>query len=115
MCCSASDAARCSWVRWLLMPSSGLCGTVWLAPQLLELRGKDLRALPLLKRKAQLERLLRKSTRIRYLTHVGEDGERLRPRPSSRGSLQTVPTHPTGVYFAISASRRPGCPRSGCG
>jgi len=44
---------------------------------LLELRGKDLRRLPLLERKAQLERLLRKSTRIRYLTHVGEDGERL--------------------------------------
>lgn len=44
---------------------------------LLELRGKDLRRLPLLKRKAQLERLLRKSTRIRYLTRIGEDGERL--------------------------------------
>jgi ATP-dependent DNA ligase len=32
---------------------------------LLELRGKDLRALLLLKRKAPLERLLRKSTRFR--------------------------------------------------
>jgi bifunctional non-homologous end joining protein LigD len=44
---------------------------------LLELRGKDLRRLPLLKRKAQLEKVLRRSTRIRYMTHVGEDGERL--------------------------------------
>lgn len=44
---------------------------------LLELRGKNLRRLSLLKRKTQLEKVLRRSTRIRYLTHVGEEGERL--------------------------------------
>jgi bifunctional non-homologous end joining protein LigD len=33
--------------------------------------------LPLLKRKAQLQKLLARSTRIRYLAHVGEDGQRL--------------------------------------
>lgn len=43
---------------------------------LLALRGKDLRSLPLLKRKAQLEKLLRNSSRIQYLSHVGDDGQR---------------------------------------
>jgi bifunctional non-homologous end joining protein LigD len=44
---------------------------------LLELRGKDVRALPLLKRKALLKDELRASERIRYLDHVGESGHRL--------------------------------------
>jgi bifunctional non-homologous end joining protein LigD len=44
---------------------------------LLELRGKDMRSQPLLKRKAALEKVLKGSSRIRYLTHVGEDGRRL--------------------------------------
>ena len=44
---------------------------------LLELRGKDVRALPLLKRKALLKEKLRGSERIRYLDHVGESGHRI--------------------------------------
>lgn len=44
---------------------------------LLELRGKDVRALPLLKRKALLKEALRGSERIRHLDHVGETGHRL--------------------------------------
>jgi len=44
---------------------------------LLELRGKDVRALPLLKRKALPKDALRGSERVRYLDHVGESGHRL--------------------------------------
>jgi len=44
---------------------------------LLELRGKDVRALPLLKRKAMLKDGLRGPDRVRYLNHVAESGHRL--------------------------------------
>ena len=44
---------------------------------LLSLAGEDLRNLPLLKRKAMLQRVLRKGVRIRYLQHVEEQGEAL--------------------------------------
>jgi bifunctional non-homologous end joining protein LigD len=44
---------------------------------LLQLRGKNLRALPLLKRKAALQKELRRSERIIYCQHVGESGEKL--------------------------------------
>lgn len=44
---------------------------------LLELKGKDLRSLPLLKRKAALQKELQRTTRIVYCQHVGESGERL--------------------------------------
>jgi bifunctional non-homologous end joining protein LigD len=44
---------------------------------LLQLRGKDLRALPLLKRKATLEKVLEKTQRIVYCKHIGESGEKL--------------------------------------
>jgi ATP-dependent DNA ligase len=44
---------------------------------LLQLRGKDLRALPLLKRKALLQRELLRTERIVYCQHVGESGEKL--------------------------------------
>jgi bifunctional non-homologous end joining protein LigD len=44
---------------------------------LLQLRGKDLRALPLLKRKAALQKELRRTERIVYCQHVGESGEKL--------------------------------------
>jgi bifunctional non-homologous end joining protein LigD len=43
----------------------------------LQLRGKDLRALPLLKRKAALQKELRRTERIVYCQHVGESGEKL--------------------------------------
>jgi len=45
------------------------------------LEGRDQRRLPLLKRKAQLERVLIGGERIRYLHHIGENGERLYGRP----------------------------------
>jgi ATP-dependent DNA ligase len=44
---------------------------------ILELRGKDMRQLPLLKRKTLLKHALTGSPRIRYLDHIGENGERL--------------------------------------
>ncbi len=44
---------------------------------LLRFDGRDLRHLPLLKRKATLKHLLSRSTRIRYVHHIGENGERL--------------------------------------
>jgi ATP-dependent DNA ligase len=44
---------------------------------LLQLRGKDLRALSLLKRKAALQKELRRTERIVYCQHVGEMGEKL--------------------------------------
>jgi bifunctional non-homologous end joining protein LigD len=44
---------------------------------LLWLEGKDLRALPLLKRKAALKVVLKSSKRIKYFDHVPEHGERL--------------------------------------
>jgi bifunctional non-homologous end joining protein LigD len=44
---------------------------------LLQLRGKDLRALPLLKRKGALQKELRPTERIVYCQHVGESGEKL--------------------------------------
>jgi bifunctional non-homologous end joining protein LigD len=43
----------------------------------LQLRGKDLRALPLLKRKATLEKELTRTERIVYCKHIGETGEKL--------------------------------------
>ena len=44
---------------------------------ILSLAGEDLRNLPLLERKAMLQRVLRKGVRIRYLQHVEEQGEAL--------------------------------------
>ena len=43
----------------------------------LQLRGKDLRALPLLKRKAALEKELTRTERIVFCKHIGETGEKL--------------------------------------
>src|SRR5688500_7669963 len=44
---------------------------------LLELRGKDQRMLPLLKRKAALQKVLKAVDRIAYMQHIGESGVRL--------------------------------------
>ncbi len=44
---------------------------------LLHLRGKDMRAFPLLKRKAALEKELKRTQRIVYCKHIGESGEKL--------------------------------------
>lgn len=51
---------------------------------LLAIDGKDLRRQPLLKRKSILERVLKAGERIRYLNHVGENGERLLDEVSKR-------------------------------
>jgi bifunctional non-homologous end joining protein LigD len=51
---------------------------VFIAFDLLYLSGKDLRTLPLIERKRQLRKLLRrKSSRILYLDHVENDGKLL--------------------------------------
>lgn len=44
---------------------------------LLWLAGRDLRAQPLLKRKAALKKALARARRVKYLDHIGEHGERL--------------------------------------
>jgi len=43
----------------------------------LALRGKDLRRLPLLERKEALRRLLKDAVHIRYTSHIGEQGKLL--------------------------------------
>jgi bifunctional non-homologous end joining protein LigD len=48
-----------------------------MAFDLLMLDGKDMRGLPLLKRKAALKKLLRDGERIRYVEHIGEEGVRI--------------------------------------
>jgi len=53
---------------------------------LLALRSKDVRALPLLKRKALLQRELAKAERIVYCQHVGEIRGKLFARPMSLAS-----------------------------
>jgi bifunctional non-homologous end joining protein LigD len=51
---------------------------VFIAFDLLFLNGKDLRALPLIERKAALKKLLlRKRSRILYLDHIEHDGRLL--------------------------------------
>jgi bifunctional non-homologous end joining protein LigD len=44
---------------------------------LLQLNGEDLRALPLVKRKATSQKQLRRTKRIVYCEHIGENGEPL--------------------------------------
>jgi bifunctional non-homologous end joining protein LigD len=44
---------------------------------LLQVRGKDIRSLPLLKRKAALKEELKRVERIVYCQHIGESGEKL--------------------------------------
>ena len=48
-----------------------------MAFDLLMLEGKDMRRLPLLKRKAALKKLLSGGVRIRYVEHIGEEGVRI--------------------------------------
>lgn len=47
-----------------------------MAFDLLWLEGRDMRGLPLLKRKAALKKLLRGLEHIRYVDHIGEEGVR---------------------------------------
>lgn len=44
---------------------------------LLAINGRDLRQAPLLKRKAELQSVLRRGSRIVYCQHIGQNGERL--------------------------------------
>jgi bifunctional non-homologous end joining protein LigD len=44
---------------------------------LVALRGRDLRAMPLTVRKAMLKEVLKDATRVRYVQHIGENGVRL--------------------------------------
>src|SRR5688572_26470197 len=65
---------------------------------LLELHGKDVRALPLLKRKALLKDELRGSERIRYLDHIGESGHRLFQAAEELGLEGIVARHGGAPY-----------------
>lgn len=67
---------------------------------LLELEGKDLRKQPLLKRKAALQKVLRGSERIRYLQHVGEEGERLFKMAAGLGLEGIVAKQADRPYYA---------------
>ena len=65
---------------------------------LLELRAKDVRPLPLLKRKALLKEALRGSERVRYLDHVGESGHRLFQAAEELGLEGIVAKHGGAPY-----------------
>jgi bifunctional non-homologous end joining protein LigD len=59
----------------------------FVAFDLLFLNGKDLRTLPLIERKRQLQRVLRrKRSRILYLDHVENDGRLLFEQDRETGS-----------------------------
>ena len=60
-----------------IMSASRKHPAVVFAFDLLGLKGKDLRRLPLLTRKAMLKDVLKDSARIRHVEHIGEEGERL--------------------------------------
>ena len=88
---------------------------------ILDLRGKDLRNLPLLKRKQLLQDALRSAQRIRPVQYVGEQGQRLYDAParcSSKASWRSAPTRRTRPAARRTGSRsvrRTGamCRRSG--
>ena len=79
----------------MAVPSSNSCARAWMTRaesindaaqnyaaaifvfDLLWLKGKDCRQQPLAARKATLERLLEKGDRIRYASHIRQNGERL--------------------------------------
>jgi len=65
---------------------------------LLELRGKDLRALPLLRRKQSLKEELRGAERIRYLDYAGESGHRLFQFAEELGLERIVAKHGGARY-----------------
>ena len=59
---------------------------------LLALEGRDLRKLPLLKRKAALQKLLKGAKRICYTAHVGEEGNGSSMPPPSSGLKASLPS-----------------------
>lgn len=67
---------------------------------LLWLAGKDMRALPLLKRKAALKKALKGGKRILYLDHVAENGERLYAAVDSMGLEGIVAKRADSAYRA---------------
>lgn len=72
---------------------------VLFAFDLLVLRGKDLRRVPLLKRKDALKALLKNSDRIRYVEHIGEEGARLFTMAESLGIEGIVAKRADSLYY----------------
>jgi bifunctional non-homologous end joining protein LigD len=60
-----------------IVAASGETPAAVFAFDLIALRGQDLRRYPLTVRKAMLKDVLKDSTRIRYVQHIGENGVRL--------------------------------------
>jgi len=67
---------------------------------LLQLAGEDLRPLPLIKRKAILQKVLWGSVRIRYLQHIDEVGEALYRSIAEAGLEGMVAKRATAPYRA---------------
>jgi bifunctional non-homologous end joining protein LigD len=67
---------------------------------ILSLRGKDIRKLALVKRKAALENILRDSQRIRPVQHIGEMGTRLYEAACSLGLEGIVAKRADAPYSA---------------
>lgn len=67
---------------------------------LLQLNGKDLRALPLLKRKAVLEKELKRTQRIVYCKHLGESGEKLFQAADQLGLEGVIGKRANSLYRA---------------
>lgn len=65
---------------------------------LLALRGKDLRPLPLLKRKTALQKELRATERIVYCQHIGESGEKLFQAAGQFGLEGVIGKRPDSPY-----------------
>ena len=78
---------------------------VLFAFDLLELRGKNLRGLPLVKRKASLHAVLKRSERIRYVQHIGEEGERLFRQAEQLGVEGIVAKPADSPYYRGRSSR----------
>lgn len=72
---------------------------VLFAFDLLEIRGKDIRRLPLLKRKSMLKTVLKGSERIRYVEHVGEEGEKLHAMAEKLGVEGIVAKPAQSLYY----------------
>jgi bifunctional non-homologous end joining protein LigD len=72
---------------------------VLFAFDMLELCGKDLRRLPLLRRKAALEKVLKGSDRVLYVQHIGEEGERLFRQAEELGIEGVVAKPADSAYY----------------
>jgi hypothetical protein len=79
----------------------------WVSFDVLQLRGRNLRPLPLVKRKAMLQKELRRTERIVYCQHVGESGEKLFQAADQLGLEGVGRRGPRSVAVAPLSSYRP--------